>query len=65
MTIEEDPIVAEVRAARRRIADFYGNDLRRIAEAASLGFADYRDSECRIDVDSRIERPCSQAFAFA
>lgn len=40
MTIEEDPIVAEVREARRRIAVFYGNDIRRIAMATRQSFAE-------------------------
>lgn len=32
MTIEEDPIVAEVREARRRISAFYGNDIQAVVQ---------------------------------
>lgn len=58
MKQNEDPIVAEVRAARHRIAAFYGNNLRRIAEAAANGFRDFCDtlaipkSSGRTDVDT-------------
>ena len=50
MTRTEDPIVKEVREARKRIADFYRNDLRAIAEAASRGFPDFpsRPSESKV-----------------
>jgi hypothetical protein len=65
MTIEEDSIVSEVRAARHRIADFYGNDLRRIAEAALHGFSDYRDSDCRVEADSGIAYRPGRDYAFA
>lgn len=41
MKTTEDPIVKEVRDARKRIADFYRNDLRAIAEAAAHGFPNF------------------------
>lgn len=49
MTIEEDPIVAEVREARRRIAAFYGNDIRRIAMAARQSFAEMAGLGANVD----------------
>ena len=49
MTIEEDPIVAEVREARRRIAVFYGNDIRRIAMAARQSFAEMAGLGANVD----------------
>ena len=49
MTIEEDPIVAEVREARRRIAAFYGNDIRRIAMAARRSFAEMDGFDANVD----------------
>ena len=44
MNNDNDPIVGEVREARRQIAEFYGNDLRRIFEAAKDSFKDFFDS---------------------
>ena len=41
MTTTDDPIVEEVRKARRMIAAFYGDDLLAIAKAASRGFSDF------------------------
>lgn len=45
MTLDEDPVVEEVRKARHMIAAFYGNDLRAIAEAAARGFSDFKPNE--------------------
>lgn len=47
MTTTEDPIVEEVRTARRTIAAFYKNDLLAIAEAAARGFSDYPKGDAR------------------
>lgn len=47
MTTTEDPIVEEVRTARRTIAAFYKNDLWAIAEAAARGFSDYPKRDAR------------------
>ena len=44
MSNDNDPIVGEVREARRQIAEFYGNDLRRIFEASKNSFKDFFDS---------------------
>lgn len=62
---KEDPIVAEVREARHRLAAFYGNDIRKIAEAAARGFTDYRDSNCISDIDSCQEQLFGNVLAIA
>lgn len=44
MNNDIDLIVGELREARRRIAEFYVNDLRRIFETAKNTFKDFFDS---------------------
>ena len=66
MTIEEDPIVAEVREARRRIAAFYGNDIRRIAMAARRSFAEMDESDAHVyECGGRAPEPHEFNFAVA
>ena len=65
MTFDDDPIVAEVRASRHRIALFYGNDLRLIAEAAARGFDDFKDSDARKASEWKPSALHDEQIAFA
>ena len=72
MTTTEDPIVAEVRNARRNISEFYGNDLRAIAEAAARGFPGFPETKalgmtygeyCIAEVEGRLPLCAGEAPA--
>ena len=65
MTFDEDPIVAEVRASRHRIALFYGNDLRLIAEAAARGFDDFKDADVQEDPEWKPSALHDEQMSFA
>lgn len=62
---DEDPIVAEVRASRHRIAMFYGNDLRLIAEAAARGFDDFKCADAQEESAGGAFVQQSEQMAFA
>jgi hypothetical protein len=48
--VTEDPIVSEIRRARKAVADEHGNDLRRIATAAC--------ALLDLDPEYAFEAPC-------